>query len=204
MSFKHLVAVACAGAIFAASTAGAAPLQQYASTVKAYSSQNGASRWSAAQVLGLPNTPRYGDYDTAWAAANQDGTMEFVSVGFGTAVYATGASIWETFGNGFVSQVDVIDTLGNLHTVWKGIDLSPARTPFEFVVSWEMTSFLVSGLKVHVNTSATTTWEEIDAIGLAGDTVAPPPPPARVPEPASLTLMGLGLGLFGFMRRRRA
>lgn len=203
MTAKHLIASVFAAAIAAASigSAAAAPLSQYASTVKGFSSQWSAGSWSAAQVLGAPNTFGYGDIATAWAPGSQNGTLEWISVGFDTAVYANGATIRETSGNGFVYQVDVIDTLGNLHQVWNGSDTSAPGVPFDFSMSWATTSYLVSGLKVYVNTNTTSTWEEIDAISLLGDTTAPN---GQVPEPASLALLGLGLGLAGFARRRRA
>ena len=200
MSVKHLITAVCATAMFAASAAGAAPILQYASTVKGFSSQYTTSSWSAAQALGAPDTFAYGDIATAWAPRAQNGTLEYISVGFANAVYATGATIRETSGNGFVTQVDVIDTLGNLHTVWAGTDTSSANVPFDFGVSWATTSFLVSGLKVYVDTSHSGSWEEIDAIRLAGDTNAPS---AQVPEPATLALMGAGFGLLGLARRRR-
>jgi hypothetical protein len=200
---KHLIASACSAVILAASigSAVAAPLSQYAGTVLAVSSEYGSSRWNAGQVLGTPNTPFYGDHATAWAPRNQNGTLEFISVSFGTAVYATGATIRETSGNGFVYQIDAIDTFGNFHKVWSGVDTSPAYVAYDFAVAWDITSFQVAGLKVYVNTDHSSTWEEIDSILLSGDTELPPPAP--VPEPASVALMGLGLGLAGLVRRRR-
>lgn len=203
MSAKHLITSVFAAVIAAASIAGAsaAPIQQYASSVVGFSSQWSPTSWSAAQALGAPNTFAYGDIATAWATGSANGSLEWISVGFDTEVYANGATIRETSGNGFVYQIDVIDTLGNLHKVWDGVDTSAANVPFDFSVSWDTTSYLVAGLKVYVDTNHTGTWEEIDAIQLAGDSLAPVAP---VPEPASLALMGLGLGLAGIARRRRA
>lgn len=203
MSAKRLITSVFAAAIAAASiaNAGAAPIQQWASSVVGFSSEWSSTSWSAAQALGAPDTFAYGDIATAWTSKSSNGTLEWISVGFDTAVYANGATVRETSGNGFVYQIDAIDTLGKLHKVWDGIDTSAANVPFDFSVSWNTTSFLVAGLKVYVDTNSTTTWEEIDAIRLSGDSVAPV---EEVPEPASLALMGLGLGLAGLARRRRA
>ena len=192
-----------AALLAAASSASAVPLQQYASTLKGFSSEYvpDNATWNAHQVLGAPNTFQYGDHGTAWAPANQNGTFEWISVGFDTAVYASGATIRETYNNGFVYQIDAIDTLGGLHTVWRGVDTSARGVPFDFSVAWATTSYLVSGLKVHVDTRHSNSWEEIDAIRLAGDTDRPV---AQVPEPAPLGLLGAGLGLLGWTRRRKA
>ncbi len=200
MKLHSLIAAAL---LAAATSASAVPLKQYASTLKGFSSEYvpSAASWNAVQVLGEPDTFIHGDYGTAWAPANQNGSFEWISVGFDTAVYASGATIRETYNNGFVYQVDAIDTLGNLHTVWKGVDTSAANVPFDFTVTWAGTSYLVNGLKVYVDTRHSSSWEEIDAIRLLGDTVAPS---AQVPEPASLGLLGAGFALIGWTRRRQA
>jgi speckle-type POZ protein len=177
--------------------ASATPVLQYASSVIGFSSQWSTTNWGAAQVLGAPNTGAYGDFATAWAPVHSNGTLEYITVGFGTAVYASGATIRETDGNGYVYQVDALDTLGKLHLVWSGTDTSLPLSPVNFAVSWKPTSYLVAGLKVYVNTDHSTGWEEMDSIQLAGSTTASVP----VPEPASVTL--LGMGLFGAAASRR-
>ncbi len=204
MSFKSQTAasaVALALLMSFGPGASAAPVMQYASTVIEYSSQFTPNSWSAAQALGAPNTFAYGDYQTAWAPSPQNGTAEFITVGFGTSVYANGATIRETFGNGFVFQIDARDTNGVLHTVWTGTDTSVQNVPYDFAVTWNETAYLVNGLKVYVDTNTSGSWEEIDSILLSG--VSDPTATGTVPEPASLGLFALGLGLLGWRRRAR-
>jgi len=143
--------------------------RQLASRVIDFSSQYSTGSWSAAQVLGPPNTLTYGDRPTAWAPMAANGTLEFLTLGFETPVYAQGVVVRETWGNGFVTRVDVLDLNDQLHQVWAGVDPSQPGAPAEFVAQWPTTPFLVKGVKIHVNTNHNlSTWEEIDAVALLG------------------------------------
>jgi hypothetical protein len=166
--------------------AQAQTLNQWAGSVLGFSSQYGAVDWGAKQALGAPDTPLYADQATAWAPEMAGDAPEFISVGFAQPVYATGGLVREVFGNGFVVQIDAIDTLGVVHTVWTGTDTSQQGTPADFVVNWEITGYLTKGLTIHVDTARFAGWEEIDAIELSGSTAA-------VPEPGSWALMAAGL-----------
>src|SRR5262249_55314788 len=79
-------------------------LSQWATSVLSFSSQFGTDQWSAAQALGAPDTPQYGDYPTAWAPSRANGSYEKISLGFPTPVYAFGVVVRETFGNGFINS----------------------------------------------------------------------------------------------------
>src|SRR6185295_3125525 len=78
---------------------------QYANTVIAFSSQFSTTSWGAVQALGAPNVTSYGDNSSAWTPSSQNGTSEYITVGYATPVYATGVTIRETWGNGFVTRV---------------------------------------------------------------------------------------------------
>ena len=124
---------------------------QWASSVIDYSSQYSATASSAAQALGPPDTFGTGDQPTAWSASSQDGTQETLTLGFSNPVYATGFTIHETNGNGFVTQVDLIGTDGTVYTVWAGIDSTPLGGGF-FVIDFPATNFLTQAIRIYVST----------------------------------------------------
>ena len=106
---------------------------QYASSVIAFSSQFSTTLWSASQALGVPNTFRYGDFQTAWSPNFENGTQEFLTLGYTTPVFATGVDVRETNGNGFVTQIDLLDINDVLHTVFTGPDNTAPGTPGDLV-----------------------------------------------------------------------
>src|SRR5207249_8332688 len=123
--------------------------------------------------LGAPNTSSYGDAATAWAASSKNGTVEFLTLGFATPLYAVGASIRETFGNGFVTRVEVRNAAtGAFESLWSGVDPSMPGTAVNFQVSWTKTAYLVDALRVTVDTNHDPSWEEIDAVQMLGSTVS--------------------------------
>ena len=168
---------------------------QWATEVIDYTSQWSGGSWAAFQALGVPDTFGYGDISTAWAPAPVNRSLEYLSLRFAKPVYATGATIRETDGNGFVYQVDAIDTDNVLHTVWTGTDPSLPGTPVDFTLTWPTTPYLVQGLKIYVNTDHDpTTWEEIDAVNLSDST--------SVPEPISLLFLAPGFIGLAAVRRK--
>jgi hypothetical protein len=187
------------GGFFFTESAQAMALEQYASNVIGFSSQWSSPNWSATQALGAPDTLSYGDIPTAWASLSKNGTKEFITLGFSTLIYANGATIRETYGNGFVSQIDALDTNNMLHTVWNGTDSSQPGSPVDFFASWTTTSFLAKGLKIYVDTDHNlSAWEEIDSVKLHGET-----PPTPVPTPALLPGL-IGVSVAALRRRVQA
>jgi hypothetical protein len=144
-------------------------LWQEAATVIDFTSQYSATSWSAAQVLGAADTFVYADRSTAWAPRFANAGLQSITVGYDTPVLATGAVIRETYGNGFVRQVEVRDAVsGTFHVLFDGVDPSLPGTPVDFTVSWQPTEFAVDALRVTIDTDHSSTYEEIDAIHLRG------------------------------------
>jgi hypothetical protein len=175
-------------------------LNQYASTVLGFSSTSAQWAWDrgapnatgymAEQALGAPNVFAYGENQLAWAPLPMDGTLEYISLGFATPVYANSVTVRETFGNGFVYQIDLLDTAGIWHTVWAGVDPTPHVTytdevnraphvaPQDALFTFPQTTYLATGVKIYVDTSLTLgRWEEIDAVTLSGVDPDPGGPP---------------------------
>lgn len=158
---------------------------QWASEVLGFSSEFNPSPgdWSAAQALGEPDTFVHGDEITAWATRPMNsgytegqyyGPYHYLSVGFETPVYATGVTIRETYGNGFVYRLDLLDGDGMWHDqFWTGTDPSivgDPPAPADFVLTFPATPYLVKGVRVHINIDHDLArWEEIDAVLLHGD-----------------------------------
>jgi hypothetical protein len=209
VKLSNLLAPVCLALFTVASNAQAGVMvSQYASSVTGFSSQydeeDGSADWWAVQALGAPDTVDYGDEITAWAPLPKNGPwngpLEFITVEFLTPVFANQVTIRESWGAGFVRQLDVVDSNDSLQTVWTGVDPSVPgnpKEPVDFTIDFAQTEFLVKGVKVYVDTRHNLDeWEEIDSIQLVGSTSA-----SSVPEPASLAV--LGIGALGVVVRHR-
>ncbi|MCH7700874.1 MAG: VCBS repeat-containing protein [Planctomycetes bacterium] len=140
----------------------------WAAEVIDFSSEYSSTDWSAQQALGAPDTFAYGDIPTAWAPLEANGGPEYLTLGFTPHRFSTGVTVRETFGNGFVSEIEVLDVNDELHTVWTGVDPSRQGQPVDFLIEWAQTEYLVKGVTIHVDTSSSSSWEEIDAVQLHG------------------------------------
>ncbi|MDO9104423.1 MAG: hypothetical protein Q7U57_05625 [Methylovulum sp.] len=156
------------GSLFLVLPVSAHALDQWATKVIGFSSQYSTSSWSASQALKAPNTNSYGDNSTAWTTAVADAGEEFLTLGFANPVYATGLTIRETYGYGFVTGVQIIDTDNIAHNVWSGTDNSVPNQINNFLVSWPQTAYLVKAVKIYINTALQSSYEEIDAVQLHG------------------------------------
>jgi hypothetical protein len=140
-----------------------AELRQWATAATA-SSEYGNPEWSAMQATGAPNTTSCGDTGAAWAPRSSGISPEWIELDYATPVHANMVRVHETYNSGFIYQVDLKDSSGNLHTVWAGTDTTPCPSWFE--ITFPKTSFFVQGVKIHARISG---WEEIDAVELIGE-----------------------------------
>lgn len=161
--FKSIV-----GCLVFALPMSAYALDQWATKVLDFSSQYSDTSWSAAQALKAPNVTSYGDNANAWTASGSDVGSQYLTLGYAKQVYATGVTIRETYGWGFVYQVDVIDTSNVPHTVWTGTDTSLPTQINNFKVTWPKTKYLVKAVKIYIDTDLRVGYEEIDAVQLRG------------------------------------
>lgn len=142
----------------------------FASSVIAFSTEYSLSpgAWSAFQATGPSNTPGYGDYPTAWTSSSANPGPAFLTLGFANPDFADGVIIRETLGNGFVTQVEAIDTDNNTHVVWTGTDPSQPGTAVNFLASWPRTAYRVKAVTIRIDTLLNSSYEEIDSVQLVG------------------------------------
>jgi VCBS repeat-containing protein len=164
-----------------------APIQ-YASSVINFSSQWTSTTYSAAQATGAPNTFNYGDNSTAWSPLTPN-NAEFLTLGFATPIQATGVTVRESWNNGFVSQIDLIDTNDVSHTVFAGTDPSLPGSVVDFTTLFSQTPYLVKAVKVYEDGTLNSSWEEIDSVALIGPTSVSGPS-ATVNEGDYVSLQG--------------
>lgn len=150
-------------------------VSQWAGSVISFSSQRSPTDGAAVQALGAPNTPGYGDQPTAWSPALMNGSTEGIQLGYANPVYATGVTVRETSGNGFVTRIDVVDTNNVMHTVWTGTDPTQPGAPADFTVNFAQTPYQVAGVMVMIDTNHDLgSWEQIDAVRLDGEIASSP------------------------------
>jgi hypothetical protein len=146
------------------------PRGQWATGAEA-SSQYGPRNWSAQQATGPPNVARYGDYGEAWASKTSDGREEWLKLAFATPVHATAVRVRQTYNPGAISMIEAFAADGRSAVVWSGKD-STAYVKSQiswFTATFQPPPFLVSTIKITLDSVAVKGWNEIDAVQLVGD-----------------------------------
>ncbi|HRH57224.1 MAG TPA: OmpA family protein [Chitinophagales bacterium] len=151
---------------------------QWASKLIDFSSQykddlirENSTRWSATQVLGFPNTPRYGSSQLAWTPQHQDGTKEFVTVGFTAPQTVQQVIVGENANAGAIAEIILYDNTGKKFTVYENDHPTPTQKMYDVLTYFKIKpTYNVVKLKLVINTNAVYGREEIDCIGISSTT----------------------------------
>lgn len=131
------------------------------------SSERSATDGSALQATGRPEGAGCQSAATNWAPLDGGADPEWIELTYPTPLRVSDIVIHKSgVEESFVTQVDLRDTGGGLHTVWSGPE--PPLDAFCGAQLWlelPTTPFEVVGVVVHTQTPG---WEEIDAVGLYG------------------------------------
>jgi hypothetical protein len=158
----------------ASATEAAPPLQdgqtrQWAAGAQA-SSEFADPEWAAIQAIGAPDTPRCGDYQTAWATAGSD-TIETLVLTYTLSVHVTAINIVQSFNPNQVTRVELVGDFDRATTVYES---HPAQIdqpcPFTLTVPVAKTERLYDTIRITVDQSVLGLgWNQIDAVELVGD-----------------------------------
>jgi hypothetical protein len=134
-----------------------APHVQWASAVRAVSSEYSPTSWSAQQVLGPPDAFTAGDNPKAWASRDADAGTEFIEVGFARPAKLSGLEIYESFNPGATRTIELIGASGHR------IVIQPTGSVRE--VAFTCTNEPIVGARITLASSEVPGWNEVDAIG---------------------------------------
>lgn len=126
--------------------------------------------WAACQILDEPNVyPIYADNGSAWSPATTDGQREFIAVGFDTPIAIDAVYVYQTLNTGAIDTVYVRDASnGNWNLVWSDTAEIENNTAKILYATFPMTSYLVDGVRLALNSPFVPGYNEIDAISIGG------------------------------------
>ncbi|KAH3727841.1 hypothetical protein DPMN_053786 [Dreissena polymorpha] len=142
---------------------------QWVSGVIGYSSQYGSDKWSAQQILGVPDVyPGYANDKWAWAPDVIDAN-QFLEFQFTTSVYVTKLDVYETFNAGGVKAIRCFDVSEEWITLWSTDKVSVFEYSRIFSPSFTSTiSCFSNRIKLDIDCTSADNWVEIDAVRLYG------------------------------------
>lgn len=149
---------------------------QWANRVIAFSSekQTGSGKqYKAEQVLGKPNVlPAFQHSPCAWSPQQPNNPKEeFIQVGFATPMSIQQIIVAENWNAGSIFQIFAYDETGKEHLVYKNPQVTPAGKGRLFTLSVPKTNYLVTSLKVILQTNKVAGENQIDAIGISDSDV---------------------------------
>ena len=140
-------------------------LSQWAADAAA-SSHYALPDWSPQRATRAPEVSACSDDARAWASARGNG-VEWLELTYTEPVYATEVRVYQTYGRGAVSRVTLLDTAGDRHVVWEGVD-ETEPCPGVLAVPVSLMETRVAKVRVDLDESRTGSWNQIDAVELVG------------------------------------
>lgn len=141
---------------------------KYASRVTGWSTQYTPGNWGAIQAAGAPDIISCGDNVLAWAPSSGDSRREWLELEYDNPEPINRVLIYETFAPGAVDTVYVLNPQTQLfEKVYEGNVTPGAPCPRVFTVSFPVTAFPVSKIRIAINSPAVSDYNEIDAVGVA-------------------------------------
>lgn len=148
-----------------------------------------APSWGVDQVRGAPNAAIGADSGRAWAPEAADGGAEHLTVTFDRATVVEQIRILESYNAGAIVRVAALLDENEEVTLWRG---KRGRAEAGWFEVRPNTRVRTNTLKIYLDTSLVSGWNEIDAIELVGDgrrqwvatakassSYGKPPPPAQ-------------------------
>src|SRR5262245_28830231 len=83
--------------------------------------QHPGTSWSVDEATGPPNTPSYGDIQSAWASQTPDGQPEWLLLEF-DEVDPVAVHVYETYNPGAVVKIARVNIFGGESVLWEGTD----------------------------------------------------------------------------------
>jgi Secretion system C-terminal sorting domain len=138
---------------------------QYVGSVIAFSTQYSSSSWSADQTKGAPNAyPACNDNSNAWAPSSQDGTSEYLVLGFSYPAKTNRIRIFETYNPGFIEAVYLRDASnGTWHQIYSTTAAATGVCPYILELDFTTTTYDVDAIRIEMTTTVPG-WNEIDAV----------------------------------------
>ncbi len=145
----------------------APPAIQWASTVRAFSSQYTSTSWAADRVLGAPDVfPTHGDNANAWASLGADDKDEWLEVGYAQPTRISAIDLFETYNPGAISAVEMITASGERITAYQGAPQTNGAAN-KLHIDVGCTAEPIVAVHVRIASRQVAGWNEIDAIGVS-------------------------------------
>jgi len=167
----HLLpALPLAACLLGASSTAQAQHALWAAKVVAVSSQKSAGKeaFSPEKVLGTPNALPLGQINNEAWIPKKEGPGEFIEVKFARSLLAQQVTIVENFNPGSITKVEVVDTRGGKHEVYKNDNPGPIPELYRTLeIKFPAATYRTIGVVVTMNTAKVEGVNQIDAIGIA-------------------------------------